>query len=109
MTARWWSTISIKRTGRGRLKARSCRWNEGRSTRRSPPELSCDNVMQFSMTTHSSLMRRHQLSPFAFILAALAALVSPAAGATAKAEIVEVRKIWDEGRHNAFTDLIRWK
>ena len=24
------------------------------------------------------------------------------------AEIVEVKKIWDHGKHNAFTDLIRW-
>ena len=23
-------------------------------------------------------------------------------------EIVSVKKIWDEGKHNAFTDLIRW-
>lgn len=31
------------------------------------------------------------------------------AHAAVKAEIVEVKKIWDEGKHNAFTDLIRWK
>lgn len=24
------------------------------------------------------------------------------------AELVNVRKIWDQGQHNAFTDLIRW-
>jgi hypothetical protein len=30
------------------------------------------------------------------------------AGAGAKAEILEVRKIWDVGAHNAFTDLVRW-
>jgi hypothetical protein len=30
------------------------------------------------------------------------------AHAAVKAEIVEVKKIWDEGKHNAFTDLIRW-
>ena len=36
------------------------------------------------------------------------AFASVAAAAT-KAEILEVRKIWDEGRHNAFTDLVRWK
>src|SRR5688572_25301459 len=34
---------------------------------------------------------------------------APAAAAATKAEIIEVRKIWDEGRHNAFTDLVRWK
>src|SRR3954463_6685735 len=28
--------------------------------------------------------------------------------AAVSAEIVEVRKIWDAGQHNAFTDLIRW-
>src|SRR6187455_417118 len=65
--------------------------------------------MRFSMTTHSSLIRRDWLSQLGLMLAALAVLVLPAAGATSKAEIVEVRKIWDEGRHNAFTDLIRWK
>lgn len=26
-----------------------------------------------------------------------------------KAEIVSVTKIWDQGQHNAFTDLIRWR
>ena len=30
------------------------------------------------------------------------------AAAPAKAEIIEVKKIWDAGSHNAFTDLIRW-
>ena len=30
------------------------------------------------------------------------------ARAATKAEIIEVKKIWDAGRHNAFTDLIRW-
>lgn len=28
--------------------------------------------------------------------------------AATKAEIIEVKKIWDAGSHNAFTDLIRW-
>jgi arylsulfatase A-like enzyme len=32
-----------------------------------------------------------------------------AAQAAAKAEIVDVRKIWDQAPHNAFTDLLRWK
>jgi hypothetical protein len=31
------------------------------------------------------------------------------AGGQGKAEIVELRKIWDRARHNAFTDLIRFK
>src|SRR5262249_49368619 len=26
-----------------------------------------------------------------------------------KAELVELRKIWDQGAHNAFTDLIRFR
>src|SRR5687767_372758 len=29
--------------------------------------------------------------------------------ATVKAEVLENRKIWDQGAHNAFTDLVRWK
>ena len=32
-----------------------------------------------------------------------------AAAATPKLEVVEVRKIWDRGEHNAFTDLVRWR
>src|SRR3954451_15331958 len=35
---------------------------------------------------------------------ALSASPAPAAGP----EIVSVKKIWDQGKHNAFTDLIRW-
>ena len=30
-------------------------------------------------------------------------------GAQDRAEIVDVRKIWDRAPHNAFTDLIRFK
>lgn len=30
-------------------------------------------------------------------------------GAEKKPEIVSVAKIWDKGKHNAFTDLIRWR
>jgi hypothetical protein len=26
-----------------------------------------------------------------------------------KVELVEVKKIWDQAPHNAFTDLVRWK
>lgn len=45
----------------------------------------------------------------AFTLAVISSsgFVTPAQAAL-KAEIVEVKKIWDEGKHNAFTDLIRW-
>jgi hypothetical protein len=35
--------------------------------------------------------------------------VAPASAASATARMVEVRKIWDAGEHNAFTDLIRWR
>jgi hypothetical protein len=39
-------------------------------------------------------------------------IVSPAAVASAavplKAELLDVKKIWDQGPHNAFTDLVRW-
>src|SRR5687767_12730239 len=70
------------------------------------------------MTTHrstgrSTVSRTH--SPRgAFLRAALlvpivAAFAASFAHAATKAEILEVRKIWDEGRHNAFTDLLRWK
>src|SRR5262249_31352620 len=31
------------------------------------------------------------------------------ADAVKKPELVSVAKIWDQGKHNAFTDLIRWK
>lgn len=41
-----------------------------------------------------------------FSLLSLAALPGHAA---VTAEIVEVKKIWDAGAHNAFTDLIRWR
>lgn len=52
--------------------------------------------------TRRALMLRALSVPVAAL-----ALVSSAEAAT-KAEILEVRKIWDEGRHNAFTDLLRW-
>lgn len=32
-----------------------------------------------------------------------------AAAAPAAPEIISVKKIWDQGNHNAFTDLVRWK
>jgi len=37
-----------------------------------------------------------------FALAANYSLAAPP-------EIVSVAKIWDQGNHNAFTDLIRWR
>ncbi len=40
--------------------------------------------------------------------ALLAGTGAESAGA-APAEIVEVKKIWDAGGHNAFTDLLRWR
>ena len=37
------------------------------------------------------------------------ALVPLTGSAASKAELVESKKIWDAGRHNAFTDLVRWQ
>lgn len=34
---------------------------------------------------------------------------SAVSGASGVAEIAEVKKIWDAGGHNAFTDLVRWQ
>jgi hypothetical protein len=45
----------------------------------------------------------------ALLLSLAASSAGAATGSTTKAEILEVRKIWDEGRHNAFTDLVRWR
>ncbi|MBL9203053.1 MAG: hypothetical protein JNL39_21270 [Opitutaceae bacterium] len=42
-------------------------------------------------------------------LASLASFPSLAAPAAVTAEILEVKKIWDAGHHNAFTDLVRWR
>ena len=39
---------------------------------------------------------------------AMLALFLAARGVAAETEIVAVKKIWDKGQHNAFTDLIRW-
>ncbi len=36
-------------------------------------------------------------------------VAAAAAGASLKAELLEVRKIWDQAPHSAFTDLIRWQ
>jgi hypothetical protein len=49
-------------------------------------------------------MKLHRLFP-ALAFFTLAAL----ARAAVTAEILEVKKIWDAGAHNAFTDLIRWQ
>lgn len=39
-----------------------------------------------------------------------AAPKGPAPGATAVGvQVLEVRRIWDAGKHNAFTDLVRWR
>ncbi len=46
-----------------------------------------------------------RLSAFAFLLAAICQPVPLVAQQPA---IVSVAKIWDAGKHNAFTDLIRW-
>ena len=47
----------------------------------------------------------------AWLLAVCALAAVPAmpaaAGQPAKPELVEVRKIWDQAPHNAFTDLVR--
>src|SRR5678816_701456 len=36
------------------------------------------------------------------------AFVPQATRAASKPELIESKKIWDAGRHNAFTDLVRW-
>jgi dipeptidyl aminopeptidase/acylaminoacyl peptidase len=36
------------------------------------------------------------------------ALLLPLAASAAPPELLSVKKIWDAGKHNAFTDLIRW-
>ena len=41
------------------------------------------------------------------IALSIVSLLSHAAIA-AQPEIVSIAKIWDQGKHNAFTDLIRW-
>ena len=50
------------------------------------------------------------LHPSSFILSPLAVLLLlSTAPFAAEPEIVSVRKIWDQGQHNAFTDLIRFR
>lgn len=41
-------------------------------------------------------------------LPVFAAVLSVPGASAAPAEILSVKKIWDQGAHNAFTDLIRW-
>lgn len=48
------------------------------------------------------------LAVFGVVLV-VCAQVALAANGSDEAEIVSVRKIWDKGRHNAFTDLVRFK
>src|SRR4051794_13860191 len=43
-----------------------------------------------------------------FVAAISAALAASSTATAAKPEIVSVKKIWDQGKHNAFTDLVRW-
>lgn len=58
-------------------------------------------IIRFSL--HPPIPMRH------FLLCALAALTCRLSAApAAPAEIVSVKKIWDRGAHNAFTDLLRW-
>ena len=48
------------------------------------------------------------MKPFALLLSLVLAVAAAAAEVPRKPELVEVRKIWDAGAHNAFTDLIRY-
>jgi hypothetical protein len=43
------------------------------------------------------------------VCAAVAALSSVAAAAEPALKLIDARKVWDQGRHNAFTDLIRFR
>ena len=52
------------------------------------------------------LIRSNAASLFVCIIFAFSSLIADAA---VTAEIVSVKKIWDAGRHNAFTDLIRFE
>jgi len=49
-------------------------------------------------------MVRPTFHPIALVVVSL---LSPIVAA-AEPQIVSVTKIWDQGKHNAFTDLIRW-
>src|SRR5262245_10782833 len=57
------------------------------------------------MLTNSNRNRpMFRLARFAVIATALFTLPADAADP----QIVSITKIWDQGKHNAFTDLIRW-
>jgi hypothetical protein len=43
------------------------------------------------------------------ILALLVAFTATFTFAADRPQVVELKKIWDAGQHNAFTDLIRWR
>ena len=42
------------------------------------------------------------------LLVLLACCALPGVAWAANAELISVKKIWDAGGHNAFTDLLRW-
>ena len=46
--------------------------------------------------------------PFLAVMGSLMSTVTGAEGPP-KAELVEVRRIWDQAPHNAFTDLVRYQ
>jgi len=54
-------------------------------------------------------MRVSLLCVMAVILGARAVSFAPPGETDAKEMLVDVRKIWDRGTHNAFTDLVRFK
>ncbi len=53
------------------------------------------------------LQRPHSLFPA--IVLALPGLVGSLSAQEDKLKLIEVRKIWDQAPHNAFTDLVHWK
>jgi hypothetical protein len=61
--------------------------------------------MEIKITCKMMIMNRMVLT---LVVALVASTVAQPAE-TADAPRVEVRKIWDAGQHNAFTDLIRWR
>ena len=54
-------------------------------------------------------MLRTGRSSFVVLSALLAAPAAGPAAAVDGPKVVSVAKIWDHGRHNAFTDLARWR
>ena len=49
-----------------------------------------------------------KLQPLPLLLAVVCLATSPLGWTAESARVLEVRKIWDAGEHNAFTDLVRW-